>query len=89
MCRLLRQIYMSKLPAKVKEAESADFYWKPKDLVMILPFGSPCNLVPCGQKFFATGVKPVYEKAGIQDKTTIAFVLRELLSYLQQVYQKS
>ena len=65
----LIKTYLSKLPAKVKESEDADFYWKPKDLVPTDESAFWFTMQHCGRNFLAFVVKTVCEKAGIQGKT--------------------
>ena len=86
----LIKTYLSKFPAKVKESENADFYWKPKDLV---PTDEPAFwfiMKHCGRNFLATVVKTVCVKnPESRARQTTTFVLQELLGCLQQMYWRS
>ena len=65
----LVKTYLSKLPDKAKESESAEFYWKPKDLVPLSDSAFWFTMQTCGRNFLAAVVKTACEKAGIQGKT--------------------
>ena len=61
----LVKTYLSKLPDKAKESESADFYWKPKDLVPLSDSAFCFTMQTCGLNFLTVVVKTACEKAGI------------------------
>ena len=69
-CVSLLQTYLRRrLPPKVKEKESADFYWKPKDKTPLDEDGCWFTMQACGRNFVASVVKSVCEPAGIHGKT--------------------
>ena len=85
----LVKTYLSKLPAKTKESESTDFYWKPKDLVPTDDSAFWFTMQSCERNFLAAVVKLHVKRLEFGARQTIVFVLRELLGYLQQTCQKS
>ena len=53
----------------MKEKESADFYWKPKDKTPVDEDAYWYTLQACGRNFLGSVVKSVCEQAGIHRKT--------------------
>ena len=64
----LLQTYLRRLSPKVKEKESADFYWKPKDKTPLDEDACWFTMQACGRNFLASVVKSMCEQAGIYGK---------------------
>ena len=63
------QTHLRKLPPKVKEKESADFYWKLKDKTPLDKDACWFTLQACGRNILGSVVKSVREQAVIHGKT--------------------
>ena len=61
--------YLGKLAPKIKEMESPDFYWKPKDKTPLAKDACWFTMQPCGRNFLGGVVKSVCEEVGVYGKT--------------------
>ena len=61
--------YFEKLPPRVKESESSEFYWKPKEQLPADEDACWFSMQTCGRNYLGNLVKTVCALAGIHGKT--------------------